>query len=283
MHIGISMSCLDHDRHTRSEARDLALKLREQFDLSSVEIILEGIGRRFAPYPWEYEEAELRELEDFVNHFQCKGAHLPFYNLNVIAVNERVREDAMEQIRLAIEIAKRLKLDYAVIHATGSTEGVATDREPRRQFLAFSRCAAFCEGSGLTLSIENATNLHDIKSCAKMIRRLKDEGLPVAMTFDTGHANIPRASQDVPVPVKQFGAMADAIESCFDIIDNIHLHNNHGSYDQHLGLLDGSIDLKSCLKRLRSLNYQGSISLEVNSQVKDITSELATLKEWCTA
>jgi len=282
MHLGFSMSSIDHNSRSRSEAREVALKLREQFDLTSIEIILEGVGGRHAPYPWEYKEEELAELEDFLKHFPRKGGHLPFYNLNVIAVNRRVREDAMDQMQMAVEIAKRLKLDYAVVHATGSTEGLATDREPHRNFLAFSRLARLCEGSGLTLSIENAANLHDITQCLKMINSLKTEGLPVAMTFDTGHANFAKASQK-EAPYKEFGTMADALEVCSEHLDNIHLHNNYGAYDQHLGLLDGIIDLESCIKRLRDLNYQGSISIEVNPGVEDLSKEITTLKEWAEA
>lgn len=281
MHIGISMNTIDHRRHTRSEARELALKLKERFDLTSIELVLEGIGRLYAPYPWEFEEAELRELEDFLGHFQRTGAHLPFYDMNVIAVNEKMREEAMEQLRIAIDIAKRLKLDYAVIHASGTTYGLATDREPRRFFLAFRRLAEFCKGSDLTLSIENASYLHEIESCVKMINSLKDEGLPVAMTFDTGHANIPQSTREVPY--KRYGSMGNALERCVDVLDNIHLHNNHGATDQHLSLLDGNIDLKSCIERLRDLNYKGSISIEVGPEVEDLTREIATLKEWCEA
>jgi sugar phosphate isomerase/epimerase len=281
MHIGISMNCIDHDRQSRSEARQEALRISNEFNLTSIELVLEGIGRQFAPYPWEYEESELRELDDFLAHFHRRGGHLPFYNLNLIAVNVRVREEAMEQLRLSIEIAKRLSLNYAVVHARGSTEGIAINREPRRHLKALERLADYCKGSGMVLSIENAEGLHDIESCANMIRALKGEGLPVAMTFDTGHANIPRYTQDVPY--KRYGTMADAIERCFDIIDNIHLHNNHGLYDEHLGLLDGSIDLQSCIQRLRDLSYQGSISFEFGFGVDNLRREIATLKEWIEA
>ena len=121
MHVGFSMNCIDHDRQSRSEARQEALKISSEFNLTSIELVLEGIGRQFAPYPWEYEESELRELDDFLAHFHHRGGHLPFYNLNLIAVNVRVREEAMEQLRLSIEIAKRLNLNYAVVHARGTS------------------------------------------------------------------------------------------------------------------------------------------------------------------
>jgi sugar phosphate isomerase/epimerase len=279
MHVGICLSAVDHDRHTRSEAREKVLKLQEQFNFTSIELVIEGIGRRFAPYPWEWKEEEYREVEAFLAHFQHTGAHLPFFALNVISVNERVREDAMEQMRLAIEVAKRLNLDYAVAHATGTTEGIMTAREPHRQYLAFTRLAGLCKGSGMTLSIENAQNLHEIKECTTMIRRLKnEEGLPVAMTFDTGHANLPKGGPDAPF--KPYGTVADALGECIDILNNIHLHNNDGTFDQHRGLMDGSVDLKACIQRLRDLDYQGSISLEVRPQTQDLAGEISTLMEW---
>jgi sugar phosphate isomerase/epimerase len=279
MQIGICLSAIDHDRKTRSEAREKVLKLQEQFKFPSVELVLEGIGRRFAPYPWEWTEEEFKEVEGFLKHFKTRGAHLPFFSLNVISVNERVREDAMEQMRLAIEISKRLKLDYAVVHATGTTEGLMTNREPHRQYLAFLRIAGWCLGTGLTLSIENAMNLHEIEECSALIRRLqKENSLPVAMTFDTGHANISKGGK--AIPYKKFGTMADALGSCRDVLNNIHLHNNDGTSDQHRGLLDGSADLKSCIRRLRDLNYQGTISIEVHPQTKDLSGEISTLMEW---
>jgi hypothetical protein len=39
--------------------------------------------------------------------------------------------------------------------------------------------------------------------------------------------------------------VADALGECIDILNNIHLHNNDGTFDQHRGLLDGSVDLKA--------------------------------------
>jgi len=279
MHLGISMVCLNPEGKPRSEVRQQALNLSKEFDLTSIELILEGIGGLWAPYPWEWEESELREMDDFIAHFKRKGAHLPYINKNLIALNKRVREDAMEQMQLAIEIAKRLKLDYAVVHPSGSTDGWATEREPRRLFLALSRLSGLCNDSGMNLSIENGYNLHDIESWITIIRELKNDGLSVSMTFDTGKAN--QSLPDQQAPYKKYGAMADAIEGCFDLLDDIHLHNHLSASNQpHLGLSEGEIDLKSCIKRIRDLKYEGSLTLELTPWVKDIKREISTMKEW---
>ena len=279
MYLGICMSGIDHNRYSRKEAREEALKLQKQFGLTSIEIILEGIGRRFAPYPWEWGTEEIDEVADFVNQFDHKGAHLPFYNLNVIAVNERVREDAMAQMQSAIDVAGRLNLDYVVAHATGSTEGIMFDREHHRHFQAFKHMARWCQDAGTTLTIENAGNLHEIDACVKMIHMLRDEGFPVAMTFDTGHANISRLGQEPPY--KQYGDVADALMACEDVLHNIHLHNNDGSADQHQGLLKGSIDLKACVSCLPELGYKGSVSLETRPGEGGLANDCTKLMEWC--
>ena len=58
MYIGLCLSAIDHDRGNRSEAREQVLKLKERFGLTSVELVLEGIGRRLAPYPWEWTDVQ---------------------------------------------------------------------------------------------------------------------------------------------------------------------------------------------------------------------------------
>ena len=279
MYIGICMSVFDHSRYSRKEAREAALKLKGQFGFTTIEIILEGVGRQFAPYPWEWTEEELEAVGNFVNQFDHKGAHLPFYNLNVIAVNERVREDAMAQMQLAIEVAGRLNLDYVVAHATGSTEGMMTTREHHRHFQAFKRMASWCQEAGTTLTIENASNLHEIDACIKMVHMLRDEGFPVGMTFDTGHANISRLGKEPPY--KKYGNVVDALMACNDILQNVHLHNNDGTGDQHQGLRNGTIDLETCISRLKEADYKGSLSMETRSNEQELADDCAALVEWC--
>lgn len=279
MFFGLCMSSIDHDRNSRSDARKIALDLKKEYGLNSIELVLEGIGRRFAPYPWEWTGSEFEETEKFLSNFERKGAHLPFYAMNTIAVNERVRDEAMEQMRVAVDVARKLNLDYAVVHATGTTEGLLTDREPRRHSLALRRIAEYCQGSNLVLAIENAQGLFDIPSCLETIRTLKADGLPVAMTFDTGHANVRKPETDSS-PLEELGGITKTIESCLDLITNIHLHNNHGQADQHLGLENGSMDLQSFIKTLKDLGYTGSLSLETSPEKVDSVKELTLLRSW---
>lgn len=279
MHIGLCLSAVDHDRYTRKQVRERALELQKKYRLDHVELVLEGVGRRFAPYPWEWSEAELKEVKEFLRGFAHSGAHLPFFGLNVISVNERVREEAMDQMRSAIEVAMSLEVDYAVVHATGTTEGLLTAREPERHYKAFSRMLDWCRGSTLVLSIENAQNLHPIEDCAAMVRRLRKEKSPsVAMTFDTGHANHPKGGS-LP-PFQAFGTLPGALESCLDVVNNIHLHNNDGTSDQHAGLLKGTADLKACIRRLAERGYKGTISLEVRPRDHELEGEIETLLTW---
>ena len=279
MYPGICLSVIDHRGCSRKEARETALNLKKQFGLTSVELVLEGVGRLYAPYPWEWGEEEIADVSRFADPFEHKGAHLPFYNLNVIAVNERVREDAMAQMQSAIEVAGRLNLDYVVAHATGTTEGMMTDREHQRNFKAFKRMAGWCREAGIALTIENAANLHEIDECIDMIHQLRDEGCSVGMTFDTGHANISRLGKEPPY--MKYGTVADALMACKDVLQNVHLHNNDGTADQHRGLRNGTIDLETCISRLAEAGYKGSLSMETRTDEQRLADDCAVLMEWC--
>ena len=279
MHIGISMACINPVDKSRSEARQQTLELSKEYGLTSIELLLEGVGRLYSPYPWEFEETELKEIKDFISHFERKGAHLPIRNMNLIALNERVREDAMEQVRMATEIAIELGVDYTVAHASGSTEGWATDREFKRFYHAFKRLASLCQDKDVIFTIENIAGLHDMDSCAAMIRLLKEEDLPVAMTIDTGHTNMPLP--DNSIPYRKYGTLSNAVKNFFDLLENVHLHNNYGTPEtQHSGLLEGDLKLRTLIEELRNLDYRGSLTLEVLPRVKDLRNEIETMKRW---
>ena len=82
------------------------------------------------------------------------------------------------------------------------------------------------------------------------------DGLEMGMCFDIGHANT----------TGQIGAML-ALEARFV---NMHVHDNDGTGDQHLGLGYGNIDFSV----LRLLKYRGNHILE--AATPDIEAALAS-------
>ena len=72
------------------------------------------------------------------------------------------------------------------------------------------------------------------------------------MCFDVGHIN---AYSYIPI--------MDWLETCAPWIGHIHINNNDGREDQHMGLKDGSIPMKELLSRLAVLCPEATITLEM--------------------
>jgi len=78
----------------------------------------------------------------------------------------------------------------------------------------------------------------------------------------------------------------DFMASCPDRIKHIHLHDNRGGIshndDLHLPVGDGVIDFENIFKMLKSINYKGTITLELRpSEIKeclDLVKKLLTMQ-----
>ena len=280
MHIGFSMICLSPQGLTRSELREKALEIARRHSLTGIELILEGIGGLWSPYPWEWQEEEIEEVKEFLTNFGKTGAHLPFINMNLVALNTRVREETLTQIEAAIEVVKKLDVDYAVVHANGSTDRWAANMEPHWLLESLRRLARPLEGSGTSLSIENGYNLNDLGVWLEAVQTLKTEGLPVSMTLDTGKANLVLEGEKPAYHV--FETMTGAVEKCFALLDNIHLHNHkEGTFISHLGLKEGDIDLEALVRTLKRLGFEGSLTLELTPTPEEkLDKEISIMKTW---
>lgn len=75
------------------------------------------------------------------------------------------------------------------------------------------------------------------------------EGTDLGMCFDIGHANTAGTIQD-------FLGYSDRFV-------NVHVHDNHGEWDEHLPVGEGNIDFRKVLQGLRG--YKGRLVVESRS------------------
>jgi sugar phosphate isomerase/epimerase len=104
---------------------------------------------------------------------------------------------------------------------------------------------------GVTLCIENLSErCESFETAFEAIPKLK-------MTLDIGHGQLLSKENT------SFGFIAD----CFDRIDHIHVHDNHGGTrvedDLHLCLGDGVVKYQEIFSLLKKKNYQSTITMEV--------------------
>lgn len=86
--------------------------------------------------------------------------------------------------------------------------------------------------------------------------------------LDVGHAFIEGGIRDVEKYIKTFK----------DRLWHVHLHDNHGEFDEHLPIGEGNIDFRKVVRTLKGIGYNRTITLEVFDTEKKIKQSLRKIK-----
>jgi sugar phosphate isomerase/epimerase len=154
------------------------------------------------------------------NALPSPSVHLPFIEnvsplekiwISVLEPERRLREDAMDQIKRALELVDHVALSYVVMHLGNPKEKfnlVAFD-------YAYSAVAQIRAFAGVEVMVENIPNeISTIERIEefKKVAQLQDIGI----CYDTGHGYL------------------QGIDSGFEHARTTHVHDNHGEKDEHL-------------------------------------------------
>lgn len=236
-----------------------------QFTLYPMEDVLAGISKFFKH--WEiFSEAEHHlpliapRLAMLMGSYDMSfSIHAPIGDINIASLNERMREASVMEIINMVEYAVNLNIRTITYHP-GNYSFIVPDSKgrsvecARRSIRALDRIS---EEYGVVMAIENMPSIKNMmgQTAEEMVELVEGSNMPVC--FDVGHANT----------VGQIDAMIDLLGDRFV---NMHVHDNDGTWDQHMTIGDGNIDLGSVLKRLR--RYTGDLIIESRSLESSVES-----------
>ena len=158
--------------------------------------------------------------------------HSPILDVDIAASNARFRilstRMIMESILHASEIEAELVVVHPGIHSPLQHLIPKINWDLNRESLR--KIIAYGEDLGVTVTVENMpVNTPCFLQTVEEFQTLANEGLPLYITLDVGHANT--VSQLQPF-----------LEFMKDRILHIHLHDNKGSNDDHMVVGAGTID-----------------------------------------
>ena len=174
--------------------------------------------------------------------------HAPFAELCPAAIDPLVREVAKRRYLQAAALAKRYGAEKMVVHS-GFIPLVYYPEWFAPQSAAFWR-EFLNDVDGLILCVENVMETSP-GALRQVAEQVNDPRLRIC--FDVGHAFC------------QGGELAPWLDALAPYISHVHLHNNHGSSDEHLGLPDGTLDMAAVIRQLEALAPQATYTLEVRS------------------
>ena len=174
--------------------------------------------------------------------------HAPFAELCPAAIDPLVREVAKRRFLQAAALAKRYGAEKMVVHS-GFIPLVYYPEWFAPQSAAFWR-EFLNDVDGLTLCVENVMETSP-DALRQVAEQVNDPRLRIC--FDVGHAFC------------QSGELAPWLDALAPYSSHVHLHNNHGTFDEHLGLPDGTLDMATVIRQLEALAPQATYTLEVRS------------------
>ncbi len=175
---------------------------------------------------------------------------------------EPVRRGWLEECKKNIDVASELNIPIINLHSHSRGMYIRNEKYKKKildnWIISLKELIQYGKIKNVKIMFENAaekgeiTELNDFKY---IIDRVPD----LEVHLDIGHAFI-------------FGGMKN-IERCIMTLENkiehVHMHDNHGEYDEHLPIGKGNINYDSVVKMLKKINYDKTITFEVFTSKKD--------------
>ncbi|MDR3750895.1 MAG: sugar phosphate isomerase/epimerase [Terracidiphilus sp.] len=169
--------------------------------------------------------------------------------VNVLHPEKARRIDAMDEIKRALESAEHIPFRNLVVHL-GEREDGWSPRTIEYALTALEHLGAFAHPLGVRLLVENLTS--EPTTPEHLVTILQMGHLDnVGICLDLGHAHITVG-------------IAEAIGILGERIATVHVHDNHGSKDEHLWPGDGTIDWTATITALKALKAAPATVLEIS-------------------
>jgi sugar phosphate isomerase/epimerase len=190
--------------------------------------------------------------------------HLPFSDLNLASLNHPIWKETIRQMSKCLEKASDF-IELAVVHPGHlSPLGMQIPEMAWRENIEGLRAICdIADDRGIRIGVENMVNMQFILGkqpgeILGMIESLEREN--AGMTLDIGHANTNGMVNEFLTDLKK--------------VIHVHLHDNNGRSDEHLGLGKGNIKWQDVFKKFGT--YRGRFVTEART-VKEGAASLKFL------
>jgi sugar phosphate isomerase/epimerase len=251
--IGVSMLyCL-------SEPFSKMLKRLAKVDVQLVEVMDEGLH--------ELSKKRVAKLNAIA---KAKGirytVHAPFADINIASPSKPMLTASVKRLEQSMSYARDLDAQLWVFHP-GAKTGISSfypNQDWKQNTETIQQLHATAEKHGLNTAIENLPEKYGflMKTPEDFQRFYKETQLhDVGIVLDVGHANIENQT-------------INFLKKLPDKIVHMHLSDNMGENDQHLGIGYGKINWQQFAETLKEIAYDKNIIIEAIEHVPESLKKL---------
>ena len=236
------------------------LKHLHEVDVRHVEVVDEGShalnNRRIKSLK---KMTEARDLEFVV--------HAPFAGINIAVPSPVLRRTILKRLEKSIYYAGQLDCRLWLFHP-GLQTGVShfhPGRDWQLNLDSVRTLLKIARKEGVEIAIENVPEpypfvMKNVQDFSRFYNELDDD---MGMVLDVAHANLNQQIQDF-------------IRQLPEKIVHVHVSDNDGAHDLHLGIGYGTIDWETVAREIKKAGYSSVIMLE---SIEHVEESLQTLRK----
>jgi sugar phosphate isomerase/epimerase len=198
-------------------------------------------------------------LEDVGESYGIKySVHAPFADINIASPSKPMLRVMLRRLEKSISCSSDLNAYVWVFHP-GQRTGISMFY-PNMDWLQNLKTTRLllkmASDYGVKIAVENVPEPYPflLKNVEDFTRFYGEIGEDVGLVLDIGHANLNRQ-------IERF------LTVFRDKIVHMHVHDNDGKGDQHLGIGFGNIDWKNFVNALARISYGRAVIIESVEQV----------------
>ncbi|MBT8172384.1 sugar phosphate isomerase/epimerase [Candidatus Bathyarchaeota archaeon] len=245
--IGLSMLfCLN-------KTFESVLKILTNLDVKHVELVDEGLHA--------LTNRRTKNLKEIANTYDLEFVvHAPWAGINIATPDPILRKATLKRLEKSIISAGMLNCHLWIFHP-GSRTGLSQfypGKDWQQNLSSVHKLMGIAEREGVNIAIENTPEPFPslMKSVDDFQRFFKDLNANVGIVLDIAHANL---NNQISLFLKQFTKN----------IIHIHVSDNDGNNDLHLGIGNGSIAWKKVANLVREIDYNNLVIIESTDHINE--------------
>ncbi|MGQ9507154.1 MAG: sugar phosphate isomerase/epimerase family protein [Candidatus Bathycorpusculaceae bacterium] len=211
----------------------------------------------------------VQTLKEIGNSYNLNySIHSPFADINIASPSKPMLTATLKRLKKSMVHASALNASVWIFHP-GLKTGVSMFYPGMDWLQNLKTTRILLEKAkeyGVKIAIENVPEPYPflMKSVKDFTRFYEEIGEEIGLVFDVGHANLN-------------GQIESFLTAFKDKIVHVHLHDNDGKGDQHLGIGYGTINWENVAKLFKKVSYNKTLIVESVEHVKESMQKLREL------
>ncbi len=196
--------------------------------------------------------------------------HAPFANINIAAPAKDMRKFILKRLEKSIIFAQRLECNIMVFHP-GLRTGISwfyPGMDRKINIASVQKLHELSRKHGVEIAIENVPGQYGflVASVEQFSSFFHELGEDMGLVLDVGHSNL-------------HGQTHAFVETFHKRIVHVHVHDNDGKHDLHLGIGDGTVDWQQFAEDIKKTKFKGLVMVE---SYQNIDESITTLQKLLT-